>query len=374
MRSKNLIVRAAIGALTAGLGLVAAVTAAADEHHAFIPRLVNSSTIPDTGDLNPYGVAFVPEGFPSGGDLAAGDVLVSNFNDANNLQGRGTSIVKLSPGGTLAAPGAAVTFFASKRHGLSTALGVLRGGFVIVGNVPTGNGKFETIGPGALQVIDRTGNLVATWTDPVFLDGPWDLALDDEGNLAHIFVSNVLNGTVSRLDVAVSHQGLSPLKKTTIATGYMHVPNDAALVLGPTGLAFDGYDGTLYVASTADNAVYRIAAASSRRGSSGKGSLVFSDPHHLRGPLALKFAPNGNLLTANGDAVNADVDHPSEIVEFTKSGEFVREYNVDASQGGAFGIDTVSDRDAPFNFAAVDDVTNNLSVYHLSKDRSGRQE
>ncbi len=374
MRSKHLIVRAALGALTAGLGLVAAVTAAADEHHAFIPRLVNSSTIPDTGDLNPYGVAFVPEGFPSGGDLAAGDVLVSNFNDANNLQGRGTSIVKLSPGGTLAAPGAAVTFFASKRHGLSTALGVLRGGFVIVGNVPTSNGKFETIGPGALQVIDRTGNLVATWTDPVFLDGPWDLALDDEGNLAHIFVSNVLNGTVSRLDVAVSHQGLSPLKKTTIATGYMHVPNDAALVLGPTGLAFDGYDGTLYVASTADNAVYRIAAASSRRGSAGKGSLVFSDPHHLRGPLALKFAPNGNLLTANGDAVNADVDHPSEIVEFTKSGEFVREYNVDASQGGAFGIDTVSDRDAPFNFAAVDDVTNNLSVYHLSKDRSGRQE
>jgi hypothetical protein len=54
----------------------------------------------------------------------------------------------------------------------------------------------------------------------------------------------------------------------------------------------------------------------------------------------LVFAPNGNLLTAKGDAVNSDPNHPSEIVEFTKSGEFMREFNVDASQGGAFGIAT----------------------------------
>jgi hypothetical protein len=77
--------------------------------------------------------------------------------------------------------------------------------------------------------------------------------------------------------------------------------------------------------------------------------------------LALRFAPNGDLLTANGDAVNADVLHPSEIVEFTVWGQFVREYNVDSSQGGAFGLDTL--RDAKFNLAVIDDVTNNLTVY-----------
>jgi len=70
------------------------------------------------------------------------------------------------------------------------------------------------------------------------------------------------------------------------------------------------------------------------------GTLIFAN-RHLRGPLALVFAPNGNLPTANGDAVNGDPTHPSEIVEFTKSGEFVREFNVDAGQGGAFGIATV---------------------------------
>jgi DNA-binding beta-propeller fold protein YncE len=366
MRSKKGIVRAALGALAAGLGLAAALTASAGEDEAFIPRLINSSTVPGNGDINPYGVAFVPEEFPSGGALMEGDVLVSNFNDSGNLQGKGKTIVKLTPSGVLAAPGGAVTFFTSKLPGLSTALGVLRGGFVIVGNVPTQNGKFNTIGPGALQVIDRNGKSLATWTDPVFLDGPWDLALDDDGARAHIFVSNVLNGTVVRLDVAVSAKGVNLLKKTTIAHGYKHLPNDAALVLGPTGLAFDDENDTLYVASTADNAIYKITGASSRTDSVHKGARVFADSH-LRGPLALRFTPDGNLLTANGDAVNADPAHPSEIVEFTKSGEFVGEYNVDASQGGAFGLDTVADRDAPFNYAAVDDVTNSLSVYRLRR-------
>ena len=39
---------------------------------------------------------------------------------------------------------------------------------------------------------------------------------------------------------------------------------------------------------------------------------IFRDDY-LRGPLALVFAPNGNLLTANGDAVNDDPTQPSEI-------------------------------------------------------------
>jgi hypothetical protein len=128
MVTKQRIVRFGLfSALTVSLSLIASASASAQDV-AFIPKLVNSSTIPMNGDLNPYGVAFVPEGFPSGGVLAAGDVLVSNFNDLNNLQGRGTTIIQLTPGGTPAPPGAATTFFASSLPGLSTALGVLRSG------------------------------------------------------------------------------------------------------------------------------------------------------------------------------------------------------------------------------------------------------
>lgn len=345
--------------LAAGLSFCASLLQASESREAFIPRLTNSSTIPANGDLNPYGVAFVPGFFAGGGTLAAGDVLVSNFNNSANLQGAGTTIIALTPTGPIAPPGTANTFFTSSLPGLSTALGVLRGGFVVVGNVPTTDGTFATIGQGALQVIDRAGNLVQAWTDAKFLDGPWDLAIDDRGAYATIFVSNVLSGTVARLEVAVGAKNLTLLHEMLIATGYTHMPNAAALVLGPTGLAYDQATDTLYVASTADNTVYAVAEARSRTHAVTRGMTVFAD-EHLRGPLALRFAPNGHLLTANGDAVNADVLHPSEIVEFTLRGTFVREYNVDSSQGGAFGLDTRSD--GPFNFAVIDDVTNNLSV------------
>jgi hypothetical protein len=353
-------------ALAAGVGLCTALGSAAGAQESFIPREINSSTIPANGDVNPYGVAFVPHQFPDGGTLAPGDVLSSNFNGSANIQGTGTSIIRLNPQGSLAPPGSAVTFFTSSLPGLSTALGVLRGGFVLVGNVPTTDGTFATIGQGALQVIDRHGKLLHVWTDPETLDGPWDLAIDDHDSLASVFVSNVLNGSVARLDIAITSGGVTLKKKTTIATGYTHVPNAAAVVLGPTGLAFDAGSDTLFVASTADNAIYSIAQASSRSTPAHRGDLVFSDAH-LRGPLALRIAPNGHLLTANGDAVNADLLHPSEIVEFTRWGRFIREYDVDASQGGAFGLDTRNDEEAEFNFAVVDDVTNNLSVLHLPR-------
>jgi hypothetical protein len=348
--------------LAAGVGLWVPLVHAAGSGATFVPLAINSTTMPANGDVNPYGVAFIPGGFPSGGTIAAGDVLVSNFNNSANLQGTGTTIISQSPRGPVAPPGSAVTFFTSSLTGLSTALGALRGGFVLVGNVPTTDGTYATLGQGALQVLDRWGHVVNTWTDPVFLDGPWDLTLDDRNQQASIFVSNVRNGTVARLDVAVGPSGLTLLQKTLVATGYTHVPNAAALVLGPTGLAYDRVTDILYLASTNDNAVFAISDARFRTQPVIRGPVVFAS-EHLRGPLALRFAPNGHLLAANGDAVNANVLFPSEIVEFTVDGQFVREYNVDSSQGGAFGIAT--QRGGPFNYAVIDDVTNNLLVTEL---------
>lgn len=347
--------------LVAVAGSVAALAAAdeSDFDAAFLPRTINSTTIPVNGDVNPYGVAFVPNAFPHDGSIAAGDVLVSNFNNSGNVQGTGTTIVQLRPTGPLAPPGTAVTFFASSLAGLSTALGVLSAGFVIVGNVPTTDGTVNTISAGALQVIDRHGRWLATWTDPNLLDGPWDLTIDDHGTWARLFVSNVLNGTVTRLDLMVNGHSVTQEHSVSIASGYTHMPNSAALVLGPTGLAYDSTSDTLFIASTADNKIFAVDHAATRSAPTARGRVVFAGPE-LRGPLALRFAPNGHLLAANGDAVNADVLHPSEIVEFTADGEFVREYNVDASQGGAFGLDATSD--GKFNYAVIDDVTNNLTV------------
>jgi len=356
--------------------LVSAFSSMSHAEDAFLPRAINSSTIPLNGDVNPYGVAFVPEGFPGGGKIFAGDVVVANFNDSSNTQGTGTTIVRQPEHGPIAPPGTAITFFSSPLPGLSTALGVLRGGYVVVGNLATPNGNFSTItcktmpGSCALQVIDRFGHIKATWVDK---DGPWDLAIDDHGGSAHIFVSNALSGEVVRLDVKVTSTGVTGMTTkdpvpVTIATGYTVEASMAAVILGPTGLAFDERTDTLYVASTAENTIYSVSRASHRTTPVTKGDTVFKNSH-LIGPLALRFAPNGHLLTANGDATpNADPLHPSEIVEFTRGGEFVREYNVDASQGGAFGLDTRADADGGANFAFIDDVTNNLVVTRLHSD------
>ncbi len=54
-----------------------------------------ASTIPQNGDLNPYSVVVAPV---AAGRIQRGDVLVGNFNDRNNLQGLGTTIIQYRPG------------------------------------------------------------------------------------------------------------------------------------------------------------------------------------------------------------------------------------------------------------------------------------
>jgi hypothetical protein len=355
--------------LIAGGALAPTAARADDSQGTFGPRFIVSCTIPANGDLNPYGVVFVPKDFPSGGLIAPGDVLVSNFNNSSNLQGTGVTIIKFTPSSGAVAPlvspgqnGKATTFFTSTPTGLTTALGVLRKGFVVVGNLPSTDGSFKTHGQGSLQVIDRNGNLVRTLTDAKFLNSPWDLAINDEGGHAQVFVSNAVTGTVVRIDLNVAENDVAVMSQNEIADGYAHHGSAVAFVLAPTGLAFDKKANILYVASTADNAIFSVSAAGMRTSPVDKGDVVFQDPH-LRGPLALALTPNGDLITANGDAVNPSPTHPSEIVEFTTAGKFVSESNIDSGQGGAFGL-AVSASHYPFIFAAVDDVPNSVTVFN----------
>ncbi|HEV2099571.1 MAG TPA: hypothetical protein VGR45_11685 [Stellaceae bacterium] len=357
-----------LGISVAALAALSFVTSAAADgrRQPFLPDMITSSTIPLNGDLNPYGVAIVPRGFPSGGIIAPGDVLVSNFNDLNNNQGAGTTIIKLTPNGLVAPavppgqPGNASVFFQGSGLGLTTALGVLRRGFVLVGNVPTSGGVIQQ--PGSLLFLDRNGNQVAPSPYTNQLNGPWDLTIDDEYDHALVFVSNVNSGTVTRLNLAISSAAVKVTSATVIASGYSVAPNAAALILGPTGLAYDEQTDILYVASTNDNMIFAVPRAGRRTASSGTGAIIFNDPH-LRGPLALVFAPNGDLLTANGDATpNADPTQPSEIVEFTKTGKFVTQFNVDAGQGGAFGMAVANISRDVVRFVYIDDVANDVTV------------
>ena len=120
----------------AGIAMAPAAAAAGPFIGPFNTVQTLASTVPKNGDVNPYGVAVAPV---TKGLLTAGDVLVSNFNNHRNLQGTGSTIVEVSPGGN-------VSLFASLAPnklpgacpgglGFSTALVALSSGCVVVGSV-----------------------------------------------------------------------------------------------------------------------------------------------------------------------------------------------------------------------------------------------
>jgi hypothetical protein len=323
------------------------------------------STVPANGDTNPYGVAFVPQDFQGTGVLNPGDLLVSNFNSSSGVQGTGSTIVRITPDGQQS-----VFFQGGSGLGLTTALGVLKSGFVIVGNVPTdANGVAQQ---GSLLILNANGQVVMTLSDSALLDGPWDLAVNDSGNFAEAFVSNVLSGTVTRIDFAIP-QGGTPqvLSETQIASGFAHATNPSALVVGPTGLAFNPFTGILYVASTADNAIYAIPNAAFTQRDHGVGFLIYNDPTVLHGPLGMVLAPNGDLIIANGDAINANPNQPNELVEISQFGQLVGQFQLDSgAAGAAFGL-AVTEQNGVVRFAAVDDNTNSVQIYTLQEKGFG---
>jgi hypothetical protein len=332
-----------------------------DVKQPFLPPPVQSvSTVPAiNGDLNPYGVAFVPRQFPTSGVIKPGDIIVSNFNNSQNLQGTGTTIVKVSPTGQQS-----LFFHGTTPLGLTTALDVLRRGFVLVGNFPSANGACDNAQRGSIVVIDSKGNQAGNIVDPS-IEGPWDAALFDQGSSAKFFIANGLSGTIVRLDLDIGPAGVSLDSATEIASGYLHHCDQVTFVDAPTGLVYDPEKDVLYVASTVDNAVFAISDAAATRHDRGRGQVIYEDTAHLHGALAMVKAPNGHLLVSNNDAINADPKQPSEIVEFTVDGKFVKQTPVDPNPGGSFGLGVMTSGDVA-RFGAVDDNANSILIWTLS--------
>lgn len=120
----------------------------------------------------------------------------------------------------------------------------------------------------------------------------------------------------------------------------------------------------LYVASSADNAVFAISNALERDSSGGSGTMIYSDQSHLHGALAMTMAPDGHLLVTNNDVINQDPNQPSEIVEFTTAGQFVKQLSLDPNLGGSFGLNVYTGQYSS-KLAAVDDNTASVNLWTL---------
>jgi hypothetical protein len=148
-----------------------------------------TSTISDSGDLNPYAIIVAPV---SSGRIHQGDVLIDNFNNLSNLQGTGTTIVDFNP-----TTKKVFTFAKLPQRnaqfpggvGLTTAMTMLKSGWVIVGSLPSMDGTMRTKSNGGLLVLNSNGELVTVWTGPN-INGPWgNIATIDNGSTASLFVS-----------------------------------------------------------------------------------------------------------------------------------------------------------------------------------------
>jgi len=373
---------AATVTVTAGLlaasGIMAGAASASDTFIGGLNTVTPiASTVPRNGDVNPYGVAVVPQ---SNGDLHQGNVLVSNFNNSGNIQGTGSTIVQVTPGGrqSLFAQIGDLGSACPGGVGLTTALVALRNGWVIVGSLPTQqmNGNTVISGSGCLIVLDSRGKVRETFTGHG-INGPWDMTALDLGGITELFVTNVLNGTVDAAGATVDGGTVlrlvissgptdSPtlLNVTQIGSGFGEHLDPAALVIGPTGVGL-GPDGILYVADTVANRITAIPDAVFRVTDDGTGKTV-TKKGALNGPLGLAIAPGGDVLTVNSGDGN--------MVETTPGGKQAEVKTVDnqgdpAGAGNLFGLAVKPGADAvyfvdDFGGSSTNGQTNNLNLFH----------
>ena len=291
-------------------------------------HITRTSTVTDNGDLNPYAIVVAPV---TSGKIQKDDVLVDNFNNVSNLQGTGTTIVDYNPATKKTSlivklpqqlaqcPGGV---------GLTTAMTMLKSGWIIVGSTPSTDGTTRTKGDGCLLVLDPNGRLATAWVGPN-INGPWgNIATVDNGSTATLFVSMagfdvpgpevrdpktgsqpvIDKATVLRLELTIP-PGQPPqlTSQTVVASGFGQKADRDAFLVGPTGLALAA-DDMLYVSDALGNRIVAIADATTRTASAGTGRVV-TEGGLLRRPLALIQTAGGHLLACNaqnGQVVEID--------------------------------------------------------------------
>jgi hypothetical protein len=326
-----------------------------------------ASTVPGNGDVNPYGLALVPA---TVGKLKMGNLLVSNFNDKANNQGTGTTIVQVTPAGAqslfAAISASSLPGSCPGGVGLTTALSVLPGGYVVVGSLPTSNGKSATAKLGCLIVLDSDGKPVSTISS-ARIAGPWDMTSVTQGGVSTLFVSNALNGgaakgvhtiknsTVLRIRLQ-NEPGRPPkvLSEQVVASGIPWRDDPEALVIGPTGVAL-AQSGTLYLADTEGNRIAAIPQALTRTTAAAGGGMTVTSGGKLKQPLGLTLAPNGDILTSNAGDGN--------IVETTPAGKqlVAQTADVKTGAGSLFGLLVEPSGRGVYY---VDDGENTLQLLH----------
>jgi len=144
------------------------------------------------------------------------------------------------------------------------------------------------------------------------------------------------------------------LSEQVVANGIPWRDDPAALAIGPTGVALAS-SGTLYLANTLENQITAIPDAMTRTTAAPAGGTPASTGQHLKQPLGLALAPNGDILAANGGDGN--------MVETTPAGQQVLTRTADKKTGAGslFGLVVAPGGNGVYY---VDDGDNTLRLLH----------
>jgi hypothetical protein len=302
-----------------------------------LARLDTITTIGSTiveGQQNPYGLDIAKT---TAGALQAGDLVVCNFNNKNNVQGTGTTLLALHP-----QPGSTPKLLARDRS--------------LDGCDALALSPNDAIWVAAFKANDNpifasSGTLVS------LPGGPWRHPFGQvfaphgaPGHGAAFFESNAGDGSIVRINI--NPGGVFTFD--VIATGFPVNHGKPGSILGPSGLQYDDKHDRLYIVDGTNNTLYAFRHVSTIpaagivvngtifQGPFAKRARVVFAGAPLNGPISSALLPNGNLVLGN----TLDPDGQNIMVELTPHGKLLDSRNVDTGAAGAlFGIVATGSRD-----------------------------
>ncbi|HEY2475996.1 MAG TPA: hypothetical protein VGI19_14495 [Candidatus Cybelea sp.] len=322
-------------------------------------QVVIGSTIDGAyGQLNPYGLDVAKS---TSGAFTKGDLAVANFNDNQNVQGTGFTIVALHP-----KPGSTPTLVTSDPTRLlgPTALALTSDDTMFVAAFAANDNP----------VLSSSGSLITNlsgspFNNPfgeVYAPGRHDADGKKGGNDV-VYESNAGDGNIIRINIGGSYSS------EVIATGFPVNGGPPGSILGPSGLQYDGQHDTLYVVDGDNNSVTTISKVSSLHG----GCLrVMAHGHKFAGPCGSKArilyegaplnGPISSALLFNDSIVVGNTLDPSGsnlMVEIGKNGKVLDVADVDTGAAGAlFGMVATGTNAGNTKLYFNDDNDNNLQV------------
>jgi hypothetical protein len=328
----------------------------ADDSSPILPRFTHNLTIGSTmvkREGNPYGLDVAKN---AAGPIAAGDLVICNFNNAANVQGTGSTILALHP-----VVGSKPTLIAQDPSLIGCNALALS---------PAGVSWSAAFSANDNPLVSAGGAVLTT-----LAFGPWhgpfgEAFAPNRGPFgkAAFYVTNAGDGTIVRVNI-LSAGGFS---YDVIATGFAINGGAPGSILGPSGLQYDGKNDTLYIVDGADDSLTLFKRVSTippggifaKNGSFGgpfhnRAQRVFSGSP-LNGPISSALLPNGHLVLGN----TLDADGRNLMVEISPSrGKVAATKNVDTGAAGAlFGMVATGSSDDDVQLFYNDDNTNSLNV------------